>query len=240
MDRLLREELLEQLAPAAEPLGAELLRRPHGRGRVLRIDDEKRSVLGAEEAGGVKCLERGDFTSALDGLTDGDEGRHIRVLRAERSRDDRAEVRHRHRLRRDVAGVPVILMPRVQDEAEVGGVERADDGPAVDDARDLLEPGGELDVVDRRVDRRERAEDVLDVDAGLERRVPLRVEGFGLGHAAGHPEHDHGVGLAACRAEALAQACCAEALAKSGSRPARAASVAPAVAPMNPRRLTRA
>ena len=117
MDRLLREQLLEQLAPAAEPLRAELLRRAHGRGRVLRIDDQERPVFGAEEAGGVKRLERGDLAGALDGLPDGDEGRHVRVLGAERPRDDRAEVRHRHRLRRDVAGVPVILMPRVQDEA---------------------------------------------------------------------------------------------------------------------------
>ena len=41
--------------------------------------------------------------------------------RPERARDDRAEVRRGHGLRRRVAGVPVILMPRVQDEAEVAG-----------------------------------------------------------------------------------------------------------------------
>ena len=34
----------------------------------------------------------------------------------ERARDRRADVRRGHRLRRRVAGVPVILMPRVQDE----------------------------------------------------------------------------------------------------------------------------
>ena len=88
---------------------------------------------------GVERLERADLARALDGLADGDEGRDVRVLRAERSRDDRADVRHRHRLRRDVAGVPVVLVPRVQDEAEIGGVERADDRSAVDDAADLLE-----------------------------------------------------------------------------------------------------
>ena len=126
-------------------------------------------------------------------------------------------------------------MARVQDEAQVGGVERADDRPAVDHARDLLEPGGELDVVDRGVDRRERAQDVLDVDARLERRVPLRVEGFGLGHAAGHPEHDDGIGRSGVRLALAARALPRRGPNEAGSRPAKAASVAPAVAPMKPR-----
>ena len=94
-------------------------------------------------------------------------------------------------------------------------------------------PLRELDVVDGGVDRRERAQHVLDVHARLKRRVALRVERFGLRHAAGHPEHDDRIGrrLRGRRAGALGEA---------GSRPASAASVAAAVAPMKPRRLTRA
>ena len=118
-------------------------------------------MLGAEEAGRVERLERADLAGALDRLADGDERRHVRVPRAQRPRDHRADVRHRHRLRRDVAGVPVVLVPRVQDEAEVGGGEAADDGAAIDDAADLLEAGGELDVIDGGVDGREGAEHLI-------------------------------------------------------------------------------
>ena len=69
-------------------------------------------------------------------------------------RDHRPDVRHRHRLRRDVAGVPVILVPRVQDEAEIRGHEGSNHRALVDDAGDVLEPLRELDVVDLRVDGR--------------------------------------------------------------------------------------
>src|SRR3954469_14793597 len=85
-------------------------------------------------------------------------------------------------------------MSRVQDETEVGGVERADDGSAIDHAGNLLQSLREFDVVDRRIDRWKRTEHVGDVHAGSERRVALRIERFGLGHAAGHPQDDDGVG----------------------------------------------
>ena len=55
-------------------------------------------------------------------------------------------------------------------------------------------PCDDLDVVDDRVDRRERAQDLLDRHADLERRVALRVERLRRGHAAGHPQQDAGVG----------------------------------------------
>ena len=42
--------------------------------------------------------------------------------------------------------------------------------------------------------RRKRAEDLLDRHARLERRVALRIERLGLRHAAGHPQHDDGIG----------------------------------------------
>ena len=231
MDRLLREELLEQLTPAREPGLAELLRRTDGRGGILRIDDQERAVIGAEEPRRVERLERGDLAGAFDRLSDGDERRHVGIARAERARDHRPDVRHRHRLRRDVAGVPVILVPRVQDEPEIRGHERADHRALVDDAGDVLEPLRELDVVDLRVDGREGAEHVLDRHARRERRVALRVERLGARHPAGHPEDDDGVGCRFPRRLRRARSC-------EGSRPTSEASVAPAVAPMKPRRLS--
>ena len=72
------------------------------------------------------------------------------------------------------------------------------------------------------------------VHARRERRVALRIERLGLRHAAGHPQHDHGVGGRGllCGAGGLPPA------AERGSRPTSAASVAAAVAPMKPRRLS--
>ena len=137
---------------------------------------------------------RGAFGADLQVLANRDEGGHRRILRSERPRDDRAEMGHRHRLRRDVAGVPVILVPRVKDEAQVRGGERADHRAAIDDLANPLETLSELDLIDGRVDGRKRAEDPLDRHARRERRVRLGIERLGLRHAAGHPEEDHGVG----------------------------------------------
>ena len=55
-------------------------------------------------------------------------------------------------------------------------------------------PCGDLDVVHDRVDGRERAQDLLDRQADLERRVALRVERLRRRHAAGHPEQDARIG----------------------------------------------
>src|ERR1700736_348174 len=102
---------------------AELFRRPDGRGSVLWIDDQKRPVFGAKKARGVKCLQRPNLPGAFHRLADRDEGRNIGIPGAERLRDYGAEMWHRHRLWRDVPGVPMILMPRVEDEPEIRGRE---------------------------------------------------------------------------------------------------------------------
>ena len=65
---------------------------------------------------------------------------------------DGTDMRHRNGLRRNVAGVPVILMARVQDEAEIRRLEGSDQRAAVHDSRDALETLRDLDVVDGGVD----------------------------------------------------------------------------------------
>ena len=127
-------------------------------------------------------------------------------------------------LRRHVAGVPVILMARVQDVAEIGRLERADDRAAIHHAGDALEPLRDLDVVDGGIDAGERAQHALGANTRLERRIALRIERLGLRHATGHPEHDDGIG-----GRVRLPCACSE----RGSRPTSAESVAPAVAPMN-------
>jgi hypothetical protein len=82
----------------------------------------------------------------------------------------------------------------VQDEPEIRRHERAHDGAAVHHAGDLLEPFGELDMVDGRRNRGKRAEDLFDLYAALERCVPLRVERLGLRHSSSHPQDDDRVG----------------------------------------------
>ena len=79
-------------------------------------------------------------------------------------------------------------------------------------------------------------------DARLKRRVPLRVERLGLRHAAGHPQHDDGIGRPAgvttWRAGAVAAARSpGEGGFAAGQRQRERGT---GVAPMNPRRLTRA
>src|SRR6266542_1658185 len=56
----------------------------------------------------------------IEPLADVDEGGHRVGARPQRSRDHGAEVRGGDRLRRRVAGMPMVLVAGVQDEAEVG------------------------------------------------------------------------------------------------------------------------
>ena len=80
------------------------------------------------------------------------------LLRPEHAGHPRADVRAGDRLRRHVAGVPVVLVPRVQDVAQVGQHVRADQRAAVHHLGDVLQALRDLDVVDDRVDGREGAE----------------------------------------------------------------------------------
>ena len=84
----------------------------------------------------------------------------------ERARKHGAHVRRGHRLRRRIAGVPVILVPRVQNEAQVADAVRADQRAAIHDLRDVLQTLRDLDVIDHRVDTREGAEHALDGKPG--------------------------------------------------------------------------
>lgn len=70
------------------------------------------------------------------------------------------------RLRRRVAGVPLILVARVQDETKIAGGVAADQRASIHDAGNSLQPLRELDVVDRRVDGRKRAEHLIRPQAG--------------------------------------------------------------------------
>ena len=91
------------------------------------------------------------------------------LTRPQHAGHPRADVRRGHGLRRHVAGVPVVLMPRVQDVAQVGQHVRADERAAVHHVGDVLQALADLDVVDDRVDGRERAQDPLDRQPDLER-----------------------------------------------------------------------
>ena len=99
-----------------------------------------------------------------------------------------------HCLRRCVASVPLKLVARVQNEAQVAGPVGADQRAAVQDARDLLQALRNLYAIHRGLDRRKRAQHAIRFQARFIGCVALGVEGFGLRHAAGHPQQDDGVG----------------------------------------------
>src|SRR5207237_10067045 len=120
VDRLLRQQLFEQLAAALEPYLAKLLQGPHAGRGVERVLDQERPMFGAKESGRVEGFQRRALASYLQILSNGNERGHARIPWSEGSGDHGADVRHRHRLRRNVPGMPVILVPRVQDEAEIG------------------------------------------------------------------------------------------------------------------------
>src|SRR5262249_54560253 len=119
------ERLDEELVALLEALLRHALRWLHRQDRLRRLRDEERAVSAAEEARG---LERLDLESLAAGgaLADVDERRYVRVFRPEGAGDDGAQVRRGDGLRRHVTGVPVVLVARVEDEAEVAGLEGLD------------------------------------------------------------------------------------------------------------------
>ena len=97
----------------------------------------------------MNAFSSSDSPMPLQPLADVDERRDGRVLRPADLGDPRADVRRGHRLRRDVAGVPVVLVPRVEDVPQVGDDVRADQRAPVHHLGDVLQPLRDLDVVDR-------------------------------------------------------------------------------------------
>src|SRR5947209_7906472 len=130
----------------------------------------------------------------IETLADINERRHGGIERTQSAGDNRAEMRRSHCLWRRVAGMPLVLMAGVEDEAEVAGGIGADQGAAIHDGSDFFETLSEFDVVDRGIDRRERAEKSARRHAFLERSVTLWIEGFGVSHAAAHPEDNYRIG----------------------------------------------
>jgi hypothetical protein len=82
----------------------------------------------------------------------------------------------------------------MEDEPEIAGGVGADEGAAVHDLGEAFEAGGELDAIDAGGDGREGGQDAARVETLFEGGVTLGIEGFGMGHAAAHPEDDDGIG----------------------------------------------
>ena len=161
-----------------------------------RVDRQirKRRVLAAQKSGGMKCFHGVALAADLQVLADVDERRNLRIARPQRAGDHRAHVRRGHGLRRRIAGVPMELMPRMQNEPQIAHAVRANQRAAVHDFGDALQAGGDLDLIDGGVDRRERAQHALGFHARFKRRVALGIERFGLRHAASHPQQNQAIG----------------------------------------------
>ncbi len=106
----------------------------------------------------------------------------------------RADVRGGDGLRRHVSGVPVVLVARVEDGAEVRLHVRADERGAVHHLGDLIEAGADFHAIKRRVDGRKSAEDPVHRQAFLEWLVAFGIKGFRCRHAASHPQQDATIG----------------------------------------------
>ena len=105
------DEATELAVAVHEATGVHALGRAHGGGGLFRERQVHRAVFAAEETGGGEGLELFAFADAFEALADVDEGRHDRITRTEHAGHPGADVRAGDRLRRDVAGVPMELVP---------------------------------------------------------------------------------------------------------------------------------
>jgi hypothetical protein len=89
----------------------------------------------------VKCLQF-FLLSILEPLANDDEGRHDRTAWTKFLRNPGPEVRRGYALRRLVARVPVVLMPRVQDLPQVRDDVRSNQRSAIKHFPDLFQAFG--------------------------------------------------------------------------------------------------
>ena len=186
-------DLLIRFEPRLKPFHAHPLRRADGVHRLFGIRQQKRSEFAPQKSGRVKRLQLFAF-ARVKSLPNINERRHRRIAGAERPSNHGPDVRRGDCLRRSVAGVPVILMSRMQHESQIAGGVRANQARSVHHRRDVLQPLRNLDVIHRRIDRGKRAEHLVRRHPGRKRRVFFRIEGFGGRHPAPHPQHNHGIG----------------------------------------------
>src|SRR5205814_2047717 len=98
--------------------------RRHARWRAHRIRrlagewNVEGAILASEKAGRRERLDLFSFAD-IEALPDVDERGDGGVQGPQCARDDRANMRRRHRLRRSISGVPLILMPGVENESQV-------------------------------------------------------------------------------------------------------------------------
>ena len=197
------DEPAESAVAVHEAAGVHPLGRPDGGGGFFRERQVHRTELAAEEPRGGESLQLLAFADPFEPLADVDERRHDRITRPQHARHPGADMRAGHGLRRDVAGVPVELVTRMQDAAEVRLHGGTDQRPAVHDLGDALESLADPHPVDGRRDRGERAEHPVVRHALLIRRIALGIEGLRGGHAARQPDEDAGVGRGGGRDDLL-------------------------------------
>jgi hypothetical protein len=199
------DEFAEKAVAIGETVRVHALRRLHGLRGFFGKGQVHGAELAAEESGGGEGLQLLAFAHAFKTLADVDEGGHHLVARAEHLGHPGADMRTGDRLRRHIAGVPVILMTRVQNAAEVRLHGAADERAAIHHLRDVFEPLADFDAIDARVDRREGAEHAFDLQTLLKGQVALRIKGVGRGHAACHPQKDARICLGRGMGDAFAR-----------------------------------
>ena len=115
------------------------------------------------------------------------------MIAATRMGDPRADVGRSHGERRLIAGVPVVLVARVQDVYEIGTYLGANQRAAIHHLGHVLESLTNLDVIHRRINRRKRTQHLVALETFFERRISFGIKRLRGRHAAGHPTQDHGV-----------------------------------------------
>ena len=144
-------------------------------------------MFSTKKTGRVEGLQAIALAADLHVLADVDEGGDVGVLGPKGSTDERPHMRHRNTLRRLIAGMPMILMARVQNEAEVADAVRAKEDSSIENPGRLLEALGHLHAVEHGGNRREGGEHTIALEARFIGRIEFWIEGLGLCHSARHP-----------------------------------------------------
>src|SRR5437899_1022564 len=136
-ERAFGYQLAQKFVAILKPAGSHPPWRAHSVSRLLGKWNDERPEFAPQKPGRMKRLEFLAF-AIVKALADVDERRDRGIERPERAGDHRAEMRRGDRLRRGVAGVPLILVARVEDKTQVARRVGADQRASIHYARHVL------------------------------------------------------------------------------------------------------
>ena len=155
--------------------------------RLIRIWQQEGAKFTPKKTTGVESFQLFFLAHSLESLTNINKSRHRLISLPQHFGHPRPNMRCCHRLRRNVSGMPMILVPGMQNMPKVRLHRRANQRSFIHHLRNFLKAFREIDSTYRGWNRRKSATNIRHFKALSKRFVVLRIKSIRRCHASTHP-----------------------------------------------------